>query len=86
MRRHHLGVVFLHGCGGDDGVCPFDVRGVVADEDLGTEGHKTARDGALAQVAAGNAEALVEQHLGDAVHAGAADANEMNMTNGVFHF
>jgi hypothetical protein len=82
---HHLGVVGLDRGGGDDAVGPVDVRGVVPDVDARAQLLQAAGGGAVAQVAARNGVALVEQHLGNAAHAGTTDADEMDVTDGVFH-
>src|SRR5690606_10803551 len=63
----------------------LDVLRIVAGEDLRAQRGQPPRGGAVAQVAARDAKALVEQHLGDAAHARAADADEMDVANGVFH-
>ena len=73
-----LRVVGAHGAGHDDDVGARDVLGAVADADAGAQRRQPARDVALAQVGAGDRVAEVQQHLGDAGHADAADADEVD--------
>ena len=73
-----LRVVGAHRAGHDDHVGARDVLGAVADADAGAQRRQPARDVALAHVRAGDRVAEVQQHLGDARHADAADADEMD--------
>ena len=57
----------------------------MANEHFCTQGHQPARDRALPQIAAGDAVALVQQHLGNAAHAGTTDTDKVDVANGVFH-
>ena len=40
----------------------------------------------VGEIGAGDGIAQIQQHLGDAAHAGAADADKMDVFDGVFHF
>ena len=84
-RGEHLGVVGLHRRGRDHRVGAGDVAVRVAHVGLDAQPLQTAQRRAVGQVRAGDLVALVAQHLGDAGHAGAADADEMNVLDGVFH-
>ncbi len=84
-RRHHFRVVRFHGGGGHHHVGLAHVAGVVAAEDLGAQLGQPARHRVVRQVGAAHLEAQVEQHLGDAAHAGAPDAHEMDVFDPVFH-
>ncbi len=81
----HLGVVGLHCRGRDHRVGADDVAVRVAHVGLDAQRLQAAQRRAVVQVRAGDLVALVAQHLGDAGHAGAADADEMNVFDGVFH-
>src|SRR5690606_37484101 len=58
-----------------------DVLRPVAEEDGGAEPGETLGIGIRLEVGAGDVVALVEQHLGDAAHAAAADADEVDMAD-----
>ena len=80
LARHlHLDVVGGDGGRVHDDVRALDVGGLVPGEDLGAEALEPL-DGVVAPgVGAGDAIAQVEQHLGDAAHADAADAHEVDL-------
>ena len=66
---------------GDDHFGSGDVLGAMAFEDDGAQRGQAMRDRRRLQVGAGNLVAEVQQHLGDAAHADAADADEMHALN-----
>ena len=66
---------------GDDDLGASDVFGAVSFEDCGAESGQALRHRGILQVGAGNFVAEIEQHLGNATHADAADAYEMNALN-----
>ena len=78
-RRVDLHVVARHRGGVDDDVRALHVGGLVAGEDLGAQPLEPLHRVAAPQVGAGDAVAEVEQHLGDAAHADAADAHEVDV-------
>ncbi len=84
-RGQHFGVVRLHGGGGDDRVRAVDVRGGVAHEGADAQAREPSQRGAVGQVGAGDLVAQVQQHFGDAAHARAADADEVDVTDCVLH-
>ncbi|MNT06440.1 hypothetical protein D3C72_1411050 [compost metagenome] len=84
-RGDHFGVVARHRGGRDDGGRARDVAGHVADGDLHAQPSQAARNRRLVQVGPADRVAQVEQHFGNAAHARAADAYEMDMLNSVFH-
>src|SRR5690349_6238866 len=57
----------------------------MADEGRDAEAGQALEGRAVGQVRAGDLVAEVEQHFGDAAHARAADADEVDVTNGVLH-
>ena len=85
MRGHHFRVGRAHGRGGDETVCPGNVRRVVPDVHRCAERRQPLCGCPHRQVGARDGEALVEQHLGNAAHACTADAHEMNVLDRVFH-
>src|SRR4029077_16688871 len=76
-----LGIVALDGGGDDDDGGAFDVAGVVADLDRDALLAQALDVGAVGDVRAAHRVAEVRQHLGDAAHADATDADEMNRTD-----
>ena len=72
------------GAGDDDGGSG-DVAGLVALIDGGAQLGQAIGDGAAAQIGARDLHAQVEQDLGDAAHADAADANEVRVLGGGEH-
>jgi hypothetical protein len=81
----HFGVVRFHRGGRDHRLRAFDVRRVMADEHLDAQRRQAARGRAVALVGARHRVAEVVQDLGDAAHAGAADADEMDAFDCVLH-
>ena len=73
-----LGVVAAHGGADDHDLGVGDVGGVVADRDRDAGVLQAAHVGAVADVAALHGVAQRVQHLGDARHADAADAHEVD--------
>ena len=84
-RGDHLGVVGAHRGRRDDRLGAGDVIGVVADRDADAERGERPRRRALALVGARDRVAEVVQDLGDAAHAGTADADEVDVLDGVLH-
>ena len=84
-RADHLGIVAAHRGRGDDAVGALDVGGVMPEHDGGAERIEPARRRAAGDVRAADPVAQVEQHLGDAAHARAADADEVDVLDLVFH-
>jgi hypothetical protein len=78
QRRHHLGVVVGHRARGDHDVGVADVLRGVTEHDPGAEPRQALGDGVRFEVAALHLVTQVEQHLGDAAHAAAADAHEVD--------
>ncbi|MCY1397037.1 hypothetical protein D9M71_120250 [compost metagenome] len=93
--RHHrdaalqgdrnLGVGFVHGAGHHQHIGVLGVLGAMADEDLRTETLQALSHDRRLEVGAGNPVAQVQQHFGDAAHAHAADADEVDTTDAA-HF
>ena len=81
----HFGVVFFDGGGGYDDIRAADVFGGVAGVDAHAQGGQVLSYRALRLVGSGDDVALVVQHFGDAAHARAADADEMDVSDSVFH-
>ena len=77
-----LGIVFLDGGGGDDDLRPAEVRRVVPDGHLDAGRAQPQHVGGFGNIAALHDVAEVVQHLGDAGHADAADAHEMDGADG----
>ena len=84
-RGGHFGIVGLHGRGNDDGVRPLDVAFVVSVGDAGAELLQALRHGASRKVGSAHDVTEIEQHLGDAAHAAAADADEMQVFDQKLH-
>ncbi len=74
-----LDVVLADGRRDDDDVGALEVLGPVADGDLGAQALEPPRGLVLLEVGAGDLVAEVEQDLGDAVHARAADADHVDV-------
>ena len=83
--RDDFGVVGPDRRRGDQHLSARDVRGRMADMDLQAQAGQALRGGAIALVGARDGVAQVVQDLGDAAHAGAADADKMDVLNGVLH-
>ena len=79
------GLSFFDGGGGYDDIRAADVFGGVAGVDAHAQGGQVLSYRALRLVGSGDDVALVVQHFGDAAHARAADADEMDVSDSVFH-
>ena len=77
----HFGIIRGNGGAGDDDFRPRDVFRSMALEAASAQRCKTLGDRGTLEVGAGNLVAEVQQHLGDAAHANAADTYEMNALN-----
>jgi hypothetical protein len=77
-RRLHLRVGGRDRAGHHQHVGAFDVRGRVALVDGRPQLPQVARGAAFGQVGSAHGEPLVDQHLGNAAHAGAADTDEVH--------
>src|SRR5919201_2024850 len=84
-RRDELRIVGLHGTRDDHGVGAVDLLGAVAVEDLHAEPREPAGRGIRREVRAAHLVAEIGEHFGDARHAGAADADEMDASHLMFH-
>jgi hypothetical protein len=76
----HLGIVLLDRARHDHDLGVGDVVGAMADRDLDADLLQPARVGAIGDVAALHLVAEIVQHLGDARHADAADADEVDQS------
>ena len=85
-RGDHLGVVGLHRGGHHDHVGGVHVGGIMAAHDARTHLLQAPGRGVVAEVRAAHTVTLVGQHLGDAAHARTADADEVDVSDLVFHF
>ena len=81
----HFRIDGADGGAGDDDGGSGDVAGVVAFIDGGAQVGQAVGDRAAAQIGAGDLHAQVEQDLGDAAHADAADADEVRVLGGCEH-
>ena len=81
MRLGNLGIISGDGRTGHDGLGALDVLRPMALEDLRSQRYQPRRNRRMSQVGAADAVAKGEQHLGNAAHADAADAYEMNALN-----
>ena len=85
-RRDHFGIVGAHRGRHDDRVGAGDVAGGVADRDRRRRGRASrARRRARREVRAATPGSPGRQHFGDAAHAGAADADEVDALDLVLH-
>ena len=84
-RGLDLGVGFLDGSRHDDHLGVADVLGLVADEALDAFIAQPLHIGAVRLIGALHLVAEIVQHLGDAAHADAADADEMNEADRLWH-
>src|SRR6185369_11607608 len=84
-RGHHFGVVRLHGSGSDDRVGADHMTGRVAQVGLDSQTFQASQRGAVREIRTRDQVAQVAKHFGNARHAGAADANKVNVLDGVFH-
>jgi hypothetical protein len=78
MRSDQLRVVGLHRGRYHHHVGVLHARRIVTVSDLRAEPGQMARDRRLPEIRAADLVAQIQQHLGDAGHAGAADAEEMD--------
>ena len=85
-RFLHLGVLFIDGGTDHQGARAGDVGRGVAFEDTGAHGGQALGDRRQLHVGAGDLVAQIEQHLGDAAHADAADSREMQVLGSKKHF
>ncbi len=81
---HELRVVRIDGRRNDDHLAVLDVLGIVTDVDAHTEVLQTPGHGVGGEIRARHLKTERVQHLGDAAHAGAADADEVHAAN-AFH-
>jgi hypothetical protein len=81
----NLRVVLLNGRGGDHHINMRQVLAGMADVDLAADGCQALRGIRLAQVGAGDLVAQVQQDLGNAAHADAADADEVDFLDFTVH-
>src|SRR5690606_992592 len=77
----HFGVLTIHGARNHDHIGPDHVAGGVTDVHRYTEPAQASGNGAFGQVGTADLITLVEQHFGDAAHAGATDADEVDATD-----
>ena len=84
-RFHHFGVVLGDGRGFDQHLHVAHVLGRMAHGDAGPKTAQMLDHGRIAHVRARDVIAQVEQDLGDAAHAGAADAHHVNLPNLAVH-
>ena len=77
-RGDDFGIVFLHGGGNDDDARLAEIFGLMADGDCDALLAQALDIGVVGQIAALNLVAEIMQDFGDAAHADAADADEMN--------
>ena len=82
---NHLGVVLLDGGGRHHRIGAGDMVGAVAYIGGDAKRCQAFGGGVVGQVGARNGVAQIAQHLGNAGHARAAHADEMNVLDGVFH-
>ncbi len=80
-RGQHFRIILLHRTRHDHDLGVGDIVGAVADRDLDAVLDQPPRVGALGDVAALHLVAEIVQHLGDARHADAADADEMDQSD-----
>src|SRR5947209_18480172 len=73
-----LGIIFTDGGAGNYDFRPGDMLGFVALVNGGAELGQAIRNGAAAQIGAGAFESEVQQHLGDAAHADAAEPYKLD--------
>src|SRR5690606_11348215 len=73
------------GGGRDQGARALDVLGRMADQDARAQRRQPPRHGGFLDVGAADGIAQVQQDLGDAAHARAADADEMDVADAVLH-
>ena len=84
-RGHHFRIVSAHRRRGDDDLRPGNVLCGVANKGGNAQGLQVLQGGTVGQVRPRDGVAQVVQHFGNAAHARAANADEVNVLNGVFH-
>jgi hypothetical protein len=72
-------------CGGDHGVGAGDVLRLVTLHDACAEAGQTTGHRVVGEIRATHGITLVQQHFGDAAHAGTADTDEVDVADLVFH-
>ena len=85
-RRNDFRIVVLDGRRDHHGVCAANVALVVTERDARAEALQPLGDGALGDVRAAHDVPEIEEHLGDAAHACAADADEVKMIDQKLQF
>jgi len=78
MSFGHFGIALVDGRTGDDDFRALDVLGTMAFKDLRTKVCKALGDGRGTEVGSGDAVSEIEDDLGDAAHADAADADKVD--------
>ena len=84
-RGDDFGIGFLHGSRSHHRIGVGDVFAGMVVMDARAQTCQPLRHRVVGQIGAGYCIAQVQQHLGDAAHADAADAHEVDMFDGVFH-
>ncbi len=79
MGRHYLWVFFIHRRGDHQDITVSDILCRVSLVDMDTQGRQSLGHGIVAQVRTTDLITQVVQHLGNTTHAGAADANQVDM-------
>ena len=85
-RGQHFRIIRPHGGGHHHRIGIGQMLFRVADIYRCAQFLEAFRGDAVAEIGTAHLIAKIEQHLGDAAHAGAADANEVQMFNFMFHF
>src|SRR6185369_2007606 len=85
VRFDDFRIVVTHSSRPNDDVRMSDVLGTVTFEDLNTHLLQAIRDSGSFEIRSRNTEPEIDEHLGDAGHADAADAYEMNVLNSPKH-
>src|SRR5690606_27998754 len=84
-RLHHLGIALVDGGGDNDDIGLFQILTCMPLEYQRSKFLQTLRYAVTGQVGTADAESKIQQHLGDAAHAGAADTDKMNVLHSMFH-
>ena len=84
-RGDDFGIGFLHRGRGDHRIGVGNIFAGVLVMDARTQLRQPLRHRVVGQIGAGHRIAQVQQHLGDAAHADAPNAYEVDMFDGVFH-
>src|SRR5437016_5682453 len=77
-RRRNLRILTRNRRTRDHNFSPGHIFSTMSDEDNGAQTRQTLRNLGIAEIRTRNFVAEVQQHLGDAAHADAADADKMN--------